>query len=46
VPLLPAVIVIQPTLLLAVHAHPLVTVTLTDPLPLPAGIAAIAGVML
>jgi hypothetical protein len=40
------VIVIQPSLLLAVHAHPLVTVTLTEPLPPLAGIAAVAGVML
>jgi hypothetical protein len=33
VPLLPAVIVIQPTLLLAVHAHPPGAVTPTEPLP-------------
>jgi hypothetical protein len=46
VPLLPAVIVIHPMLLAAVHTHPPVTVTLIEPLPPLAGIDAVAGLML
>jgi hypothetical protein len=46
VPLAPDVIVIQPALLVAVQAHPLAAVTLTEPLPPLAGIAAVAGNML
>ncbi len=44
VPVEPEVIVIQPALDFAVHAHPPLAVTLTAPVPPPAGIVTSNGV--
>ncbi len=44
-PLAPAVMVIHESLLVAVHAQPVVVVTLTDPDPPPAGALCEVGLM-